>query len=294
MKSENVFVVIALLMIFACIGISDLMADNGSAKENIPEEKNVSTATDLVKKVKYANNKEYMESRKVVQDVGRKGSQDQVPQLKAVVRTIAETARDMQTIAETERSETIAFDALHSLWLLKEPKAFFLETANNYHKTKPMLAYYAIHILAYNPANEVWEELSKIEHDSPNSRVVDALGTYQYVLQISHRYSQMTDIKEKVELLVNTCLLSGWSIFGGSENENNEPSGYLRPIAVWSWQPLLQLSEQEPSLVAQIIFTLKPSVGGKPPYIDIIHDYIIRFVGDRAKAHYKELKENSK
>jgi hypothetical protein len=285
MKINAIFTTIAVFALLACSSIPASMAKEETQTGNSSNDRTVATAADLTEKLKsVANGRlDFEESRRLVQSAGQGGRLDLSPQLKLVAESVSET-----------KHGKVAFDALYSLWLLDEPKTFFLETVKD-HGTKPFLACYSIFILAYDPTDDVGEKLSKIERESTNNAVLGTIAQFRRVQEASRKYSQMASIEEKLVLLTQ-CLRTGWSQLGVLEWD---PSSNLHPITVWAKGQISQLGEQQPGSVARWIFSLNtfnklPEIylDGMPENsINSFKDYLLRFVGDNAKAEYQKLRK---
>lgn len=213
--------------------------------------------------------------------------------------------------AQSERKTDVTelpFHALYSLWLLGEPKAYFLDNARAY-EDNIMLAYYSILILAYDPIPEVTEKLpTEIIDNEPGPLVLTpavkerikktnlingSLGVYKMMNQTSQAYNSTTDLERKLAILM-PGIRNGWrpSRVG---REEFDISTSLAPLAVWARTRLWKLSQEQPAEVARAITTVRFRIEGSPDIEsrddvqDSFRNYLSRLLGDEAKREYGEV-----
>jgi hypothetical protein len=287
-------------------GIFSLFVDLGSisvfsAAASEPTHKEPATTEEMARKVKDLKNgllasEDFAQARKILQAAGR--SQDQ---------SYAGDLKDIATIRSREDWHKLAFDALYSLWLLGEPKTYFLDNAKAF-DNNPILAYYSILILSYNPSDEVGGSLpsrvsSKLGANVPLSPeaaelnrsinlVNGALSLFRMVNQMAKTYDATSEPEKKLALLVPNIRVA-WSPMAV---ESHEPTTGLDPRAVWARQQLFRLSEDQPNAVAAGILALRADIVRQDTVIKAsdatnkaYQEYFLRSVGAKAKVRFEEL-----
>jgi len=137
----------------------------------------------------------------------------------------------------------VAFDALHSLWLLGEPRKFFLENVRK-EKEHKWLTYYSIHVLSYDIDEDTLQALERMGTEASDEHVKGNLRYAKHVLYLRGELAKQRNARAKAAFLVQYCgagftALSGWTI------EENEPTSSLTQEAVWARIEMARLLLQD-------------------------------------------------
>ena len=299
MKKTTIRAILVILMWLACALISSVVAnDEGPDLVEPPRELLPTKLKDL--RTALLTGENFAQARMIVQAVGR--SKDQA---------YAASLKELASTRSRDEWHKLAFDALYSLWLLGEPKAYFLDNAKAY-EDNPQLTYYSILILGYEPSDEVanglpGEASSKRDPNvalTPAVRdrirstnlVNAALRMFGVVNRTSHNYRAIPEAEKRLALLV-PYMRVGWNAMAG---ENHEPTSDLDPRAVWAKRQLFLLSEEQPAAVAEGILAIRDDIVRQDSVIKAsdarnkaYQEYFLRSVGNEAKMKYEELRKAS-
>lgn len=294
MKIVHTIIVLAALVWVSTVTMEQACADGIEAvAEATSEEVLAAKLNDLAKAP--LTSKNFQDARRYVQAAAKSENKQHAASLKSIIDARAPT-----------KWHLLAFDALYSLWLLGEPKVYFLANAKTY-ADNPTLASYSILILAYDPIPDVTEELpSKTLGNigkvplAPEAKEIirsknlvnSALSSYGLVNLRLQEYLDTSEPEKRMEILVS-CIRSKWNPIGVDEHD---PTENLAPQVVWARTRLFKLSQEQPSLVARSICALRPTVvignpevETKAPIVKEYQAFFLRGVGEQAKREYEAL-----
>jgi hypothetical protein len=299
MKKTTGRAILLILMWLGSFLASSVMAnDEGPTVVEPPKELLPTKLNDL--RTALLTGENFAQARMTVQVAGR--SKD---------KAYAASLKELANTRSREEWHKLAFDALYSLWLLGEPKTYFLDNAKAF-DNNPILAYYSILILSYNPSDEVGGSLpsrvsSKLGANVPLSPeaaelnrsinlVNGALSLFRMVNQMAKTYDATSEPEKKLALLVPYIRVA----LNAMAEENHEPTSDLDPRAVWAKRQLFLLSEEQPAAVAEGILALRDDIVRQDSVIKAsdarnkaYQEYFLRSVGNEAKMKYEELRKAS-
>lgn len=159
----------------------------------------------------------------------------------------------------------LSFTALHALWLLDEPQAYFVRLAEQ-HNRNPRLAYYAVWVLARAPDEKTFEKLSVIREATIYGLLDSGINTYEdmlgYELEYHERSFQGEPITPELRLLTMAYLMAeGYQFLAhGSSGDlpvvEGDPNSHLHPRVVWARDKLRKLAARHEEETWQMIHSL--------------------------------------
>jgi hypothetical protein len=213
-------------------------------------------------------------ARDLVAQAGTLMDKSTIPELKAIAEI---------TSAEANRKITLL--ALHSLWQLDEPLAYFVANAQDHDHNK-WLAYYSILILGREPNVETISVLSQIKDATPDSHIRSAVAAAERVQYLAAEYAKLTTPEQQCAYLL--------AHFRGSWNPISQGEGELdsvmSPQAAWSQRALFDLSDKHPALVAQAVAQLDLSGDYSDEYFTKSYrEYVAGFLAPAAYQQFRQL-----
>ncbi len=192
-------------------------------------------------------------------------------------------ARTLREIAAAWSCDTayykVAFDALHSLWLMGEPREYFLRNLRD-HSNNQWLAYYSAHVLGYSPDNDLARVLEEIRTGVTDEYVRGQINQVRFVVELRRQLTEQSTPQAKAKFLVRYCGM-GFTELSGGIIEGHEPSSSLRPEAVWARLEMARISREQPDVVRDAIeqhSCLNPRLDGR------YRDYIRQTISDAAET----------
>ncbi len=158
----------------------------------------------------------------------------------ALLKRIAE-----ETARESRRKVT--YDALHSLWQLGEPVAYFAANARAHMRHK-WLAYYSILILARYPDEaQAQAALNAVRSESADNQIRGAVAEVDRLWALTADYRQLDTVQARLDFVLSH-FRSGWNPISLGQTELGSVAD---PLAVWTQQELRRLAQSHPDLVAE-------------------------------------------
>jgi len=221
--------------------------------------------------------REWSIARDLVQSAGCVGDRRFVPQLKEIARR--ESLKPNR--------EMLTFDALYALWLLGEPREYFLENVRS-HRGSKYLAYYSLYMLAYEPDEKMVDELNSIGRETTDELIGNFIngGMVFSALGLADDYAKLKTPEEKVEYLLDN-FGGGWGPTGGMDND---PNSSHDPAAVWARRTLFRLSREAPEVVAQAVAGIDISGhDGAQDYLRDFQECVVHFICAEARTILERL-----
>src|SRR5688500_3775725 len=131
--------------------------------------------------------------------------------------------------------------ALHCLWQLGEPRAYFLGHLDRY-RDRTWLAHYAILVLGRYPDDVLMERLKPIEADIRqrdwDNRLWNAMSQARRAREVSDTYGKLADAGQRIDLLLKHAG-STWNPIAGKDSD---PIDMHSPVPFWARKELTRLS----------------------------------------------------
>lgn len=230
---------------------------------------------------------QYKEARKIVQEIGRSGNGTHTAGLKAVAR------------AFPAKHANVTFDALYSLWLMGEPKAYFIDNANSF-KENAHLAAFSIQILAFDPDPDVTKKLlaAKLSNEdlvAQGFNLGGFMSVYNAMQVLDHQFRTAPSKDKQIHLA-----MGGLAKIYGVAIDGYSPDWDLTPPVVWGRARLWKLSREEPAKVAAAILDLRLSEiwfeadndgESERNQVDGFQVLFLKNISDEAKKQYNELRK---
>lgn len=171
-----------------------------------------------------------------IMDAARSGDKRYIPLLKELV--------------SIHSSKSVCADLMNALYLLGEPKEYFLEYARN-HKQAKWPAYFAIWVLARDPDEKTLAKINRIADETVDSQLDGVCQEAKMVFYQDQRMRSTIPVSEKVSMLM-LDISYGWSPLTGMPNMFGS-GGEQAPLPTWARGQLLKLSSEEPEKTAKAI-----------------------------------------
>ncbi|MEO1091404.1 MAG: hypothetical protein AAFX81_12255 [Pseudomonadota bacterium] len=178
------------------------------------------------------------DARRQVQLAGKSGDAALRPQLRELASTVV-----------SEANREVVYDALHALWRLGEPRAYFLANARRHAENK-WLAYFSILILGRDPNDAVVaRELARIGDASRDNQIRAAVAECERSRMLRRTYGRFTRLDSRVGFILSH-FRGYWNPVFFAEGVDMSAK---EPGAAWLEHELRALSEEEPEAVARLI-----------------------------------------
>ena len=207
-----------------------------------PDSLAVGEALDLVLAFQLSNRQAEYAARRA----GASGDPSYSPRLRQIAEIYAGTEHD-----------DIALNALHALWELGEPEAYFLDHARNWPQNV-LLASNSIRMLGRAPDSTTVQELQSLAVASDSIDIQGAVNDYRTTLRFSAQY-QGLPLAEKMDFLfwrltdvLTTILDTADSLIIAEGTDDGDLDAYT----LWARDRLRELAHQQPDSVQTYIDAL--------------------------------------
>jgi hypothetical protein len=198
-------------------------------------------------------------------------------------------AAQLKRIAEETAHESrrqVTYDALHSLWQLGEPAAYYAANARAHTRHK-WLAYYSILILARYPDDaQAQAALDAVRGESADNQIRGAIAEVDRLQALTAVYQQLDTPQARIDFVLSH-FRSGWNPISLGQTELGSVAD---PLAVWTQQELRRLAQSHPDLVAERVAAIDLSAQyAEESLSQAYRAYIAQYLTTAAAQRLQEL-----